>query len=120
MGFLQSLRVALECLAANKLRSVLTMLGVIIGVASVIVMVSIVEGARDQVMKELEGMGSRLVIVFFSGDWRKRGEGRSHLEFLDTEDAAAIRRGSDLVGEVSPELPLEQTEFEAGGEKTTG
>jgi len=39
MGLLQSIRVALSCLAANKLRSILTMLGVIIGVASVIVMV---------------------------------------------------------------------------------
>jgi len=119
-GLLQSLRIALECLTANKLRSALTMLGVIIGVASVIVMVSIVEGARDQVLKEFEGMGSRLVIIFFSGEERKRGEGRSHVEFLDTEDAAAIRRECPLVTDVSPELPMNQTALEVGGEKLEG
>ena len=120
VGFLQSLRIALECLAANKLRSVLTMLGVIIGVASVIVMVSIVEGARNQVLKQFEGMGSRLVIIFFSGEERKRGEGRSHMEFLDTEDAAAIRRECSLVTDVSPELPMGNSEFEVAGERLTG
>ena len=119
-GFLQSLRIALECLTANKLRSALTMLGVIIGVASVIVMVSIVEGARAQVVKEFEEMGSRLVIVFFSADERKRGEGRSHLEYLDTDDAAAIRRECSLVTDVSPELPMGDTELEVAGEKFTG
>lgn len=119
-GLFQSLRIALECLTANKLRSALTMLGVIIGVASVIVMVSIVEGARDQVLKEFEGMGSRLVIIFFSANERKRGEGRSHVEFLDTEDAAAIRRECSLVTDVSPELPMNQTDLEVGGEKLEG
>ena len=119
MGFFQSLRIALDCLAANKLRSILTMLGVIIGVASVIVMVSFVEGARDQVVKQFEEMGSRLVIIFFSADERKRGEGRSHVEYLDTNDAAAIRRECDLVSDVSPELPMDQTTFEVAGEKFT-
>ena len=120
MGFFQSLRVALECLAANKLRSVLTMLGVIIGVASVIVMVSIIEGARHQVVKEFEEMGSRLIIVFFSPEEREKGEGQSHIEFLTVRDAEAIRRECDLVTEVSPELPMDETEFELGGEKIKG
>ncbi len=120
MGFLQSLRVALSCLAANKLRSVLTMLGVMIGVASVIAMVAFIEGARDQVVKEFEEMGSRLVIIFFSPEERKKGEGRSHVEFLTTEDAAAIRRDCPLVTEVSPELPQDNTQFEVGGEEFKG
>ncbi|MFB3881681.1 MAG: ABC transporter permease [Armatimonadota bacterium] len=120
MGFLQSLRVALECLAANKLRSVLTMLGVIIGVASVIVMVSFIEGARYQVVKEFEEMGSRLIIIFFSPEERKRGEGQSHIEFLTIRDAEAIRRECPLVMEVSPELPMSDTVFELGGEDTKG
>ncbi len=120
MGLLQSIRVALSCLAANKLRSALTMLGVIIGVASVIVMVSIIEGARHQVVKEFEEMGSRLIIIFFSPEEREKGEGQSHIEFLTVKDAEAIRRECDLVTEVSPELPMEQTEFEVGGEKVKG
>ena len=92
MGFLQSLRVAFSCLAANKLRSALTMIGVIIGVASVIVMVSIIEGMRDQVVKEFEQMGSRLVVVMFTPEERERGEGWSHVEFMTIDDAEAIRR----------------------------
>jgi len=119
MGFLQSLRVAFGCLAANKLRSALTMLGVIIGVASVIAMVSIIEGAREKVVKQFEEMGSRLVFVFFSPEERKKGEGRSHLEYLTTEDAEAIRRECPLVTHVSPELPMDAT-FEVGGEEFSG
>ena len=120
MGLLQSIRVALSCLAANKLRSILTMLGVIIGVASVIVMVSIIEGARYQVVKEFEEMGSRLIVVFFSPDKREKGEGQTHVEYLTVKDAEAIRRECPLVSEVSPELPMEDTPFEVGGEKVKG
>jgi putative ABC transport system permease protein len=120
MGFLQSLRVALGSLAANKLRSTLTMLGVVIGVGSVIVMVSIIEGARDQVVKQFEEMGSRLVIVFFSPEERKKGEARSHLEYLTLDDAEAVRRECTLVTEVSPELPMGGTTFEAAGEESKG
>jgi len=120
VGFLQSLRVALSCLAANKLRSILTMLGVIIGVASVITMVAFIEGIRNQVVKEFEEMGSRLVIIFFSPEERKKGEGRSHIEFLTTDDAAAIREQCPLVSEVSPELPMDNTDFEARGETFKG
>jgi putative ABC transport system permease protein len=120
MGFFQSLRVALSCLAANKLRSILTMLGVIIGVASVITMVAFVEGIRNQVIKEFEEMGSRLVIIFFSPEERKRGEGQSHIEFLTIEDAEAIRRECPLVSHVSPELPMDETEFDYSGEQYKG
>jgi putative ABC transport system permease protein len=120
MAFFQSLRIALSCLAANKLRSVLTMLGVLIGVASVIVMVSIIEGARAQVVKEFEQMGSRLLIIFISPEERKKGEGWSHVEFLTTDDAAAIRRECPLVTDVSPEMPMADTEFEVAGETFKG
>ena len=120
MGLLQSIRVALSCLAANKLRSILTMLGVIIGVASVIVMVSFIEGARYQVVKEFEEMGSRLIVIFFSGDEREKGEGQTHIEYLTVKDAEAIRRECPLVSEVSPELPMGDTLFEARGEKVKG
>lgn len=120
MGFLQSLQIALSCLAANKLRSALTMLGVIIGVASVVAMVSIVAGARQNVVQEFEQMGSRLIIIFVSPDERKKGEGWSRVDFLTVKDAEAIREECPLVDVVSPELPLENTTFEAGGEQVTG
>ncbi|MBE9566435.1 MAG: ABC transporter permease, partial [Proteobacteria bacterium] len=106
MGFLQSLRIALSCLAANKLRSVLTMLGVIIGVASVIAMVAIIEGARYQVLKEFEAMGSRLILVVFSPQDRERGGGQGAGEWLTLEDAEAMLSECSLVSDVSPELTM--------------
>ncbi|NPV53085.1 MAG: FtsX-like permease family protein [Firmicutes bacterium] len=63
MSFLESLRTAVSCLAANKLRSFLTMLGIIIGVGSVVAMVSIGEGARHRVTSSIGSLGSNLVTV---------------------------------------------------------
>ena len=63
MRFTEYLRLALMSLAANKLRSALTLLGIIIGVASVISMISIGEGARMEVTGELKGMGSTMIFI---------------------------------------------------------
>jgi len=56
-------RVALDALRANRLRSILTMLGVIIGVAAVVALVAIGTGAKQQVEQQVEGLGSNLLIV---------------------------------------------------------
>jgi putative ABC transport system permease protein len=58
-----NLRIALRALATNKVRSVLTMLGVIIGVAAVVALVSIGEGAQAQITGQIEGIGANLVVV---------------------------------------------------------
>jgi putative ABC transport system permease protein len=55
--------VALDALRANRLRSALTMFGVVIGVAAVVVLVAIGTGARDLVEREIEGLGSNIVFV---------------------------------------------------------
>jgi putative ABC transport system permease protein len=59
----EAFRVALGALRANRLRSALTMLGVIIGVAAVIVLVAIGSGAKNEVESQVEGLGSNLIIV---------------------------------------------------------
>ncbi len=59
----ESLRMALSTLAANKKRSLITVLGVVIGVGAVIAMVAVGSGARDEVLGSIEGMGSDLVFV---------------------------------------------------------
>ena len=59
----EAFRVALDALRANRLRSVLTMLGVIIGVAAVVVLVAIGSGAKQQVEQQVEGLGSNLILV---------------------------------------------------------
>jgi putative ABC transport system permease protein len=63
MRYGESFRVALEALRVNRLRSALTMFGVVIGVAAVVVLVAIGSGARDLVESEIEGLGSNIVFV---------------------------------------------------------
>jgi putative ABC transport system permease protein len=60
----EALRVALDALRANRLRSLLTMLGVIIGVAAVVILVAIGSGAKQEVESQVEGLGSNIIFVF--------------------------------------------------------
>jgi len=64
MNIGEAFRIALAALRANKFRAVLTMLGVVIGVSSVILLVSIGTGVRDDMVDTIEGMGSNLLFVF--------------------------------------------------------
>lgn len=64
MNVFESMRVALRSLGANKLRSTLTMLGIIIGVGAVIALLSIGQGAGAAITEQVQGIGSNLIIVF--------------------------------------------------------
>ncbi len=75
MNIFESVRVAWGGLVGNKLRSALTMLGVIIGVAAVIALVSIGQGARAMVTEQIQGLGSNLIMVTPRG-----GAGRLYLQ----------------------------------------
>ena len=59
----QSLKMALKAIAGNKMRSFLTVLGVVIGVAAIVVLVSIGQGANSSVVESIEGMGTNLISV---------------------------------------------------------
>jgi len=63
VNFLESIRVSLRALRANKLRSALTMLGIIIGVAAVIAMVGLGNGAKASITSQIQGMGSNLLTI---------------------------------------------------------
>ncbi len=63
MNLTENIRLALGSLFANKLRAILTMLGIIIGVAAVITLISVGEGVQDVVVSEFEGLGNNLLIV---------------------------------------------------------
>jgi len=63
MNLILNTRLALGSLLANKLRAVLTMLGIIIGVAAVITLISVGEGVQDVVVSEFEGLGNNLLFV---------------------------------------------------------
>ncbi|MEY4711402.1 MAG: hypothetical protein RIS88_852 [Pseudomonadota bacterium] len=67
MNSLAALRSALRALAANKLRSVLTMLGIIIGVAAVITMIALGRGATERVQAQMKGLGSNIMLVLPGG-----------------------------------------------------
>jgi putative ABC transport system permease protein len=105
MNLFRSLQTALTNLRVNKLRSALTMLGVIIGVSAVIIMVALVEGMRARVVSEFQRLGSDLIIVIFQSgpdDAKKRAQ---TIEYLTMDDVRAIRSECDLVGSVSAEMP---------------
>ncbi len=63
MRFTEAFRVAVAALGANRLRSGLTMLGVVIGVAAVVILVAVGSGAREEVESQVEGLGSNLILV---------------------------------------------------------
>lgn len=63
MMIYQSLKMALKAIAGNKMRSFLTVLGVVIGVAAIVVLVSIGQGANSSVAESIEGMGTNLISV---------------------------------------------------------
>jgi putative ABC transport system permease protein len=104
MNLLDSFTVALVSLAANKLRSMLTMLGVIIGVGAVIAMISIAQGAKNQMMSNIQSLGTNVVMVH-PGQQRVGGimGGMGTAQRLTTKDVEAIIRSCDAVKTAAPE-----------------
>jgi putative ABC transport system permease protein len=102
MEILATLRLALRALARNKLRSALTMLGIIIGVGAVIAMVAIGNGANKQIQDQIASMGSNLLMVG-SGSVNRGGMrmGAGATKSLVYEDALAIQRESPAVAAVA-------------------
>ena len=84
------LKIALRSLRANKLRTFLTMLGIIIGVASVISMISLGEGARRQTLSTIAKFGTNIITVK-PGEKKNRHVSTGKVETLTLEDAYAIR-----------------------------
>ncbi len=100
-----SIQIALRALAGNKLRSILTMLGVIIGVASVVTMVSIGQGARQSIASQVQSLGSNLLTIFpgAAGQFGVR-QGLGSLQTLTLDDAHAIAQGVPEVEAVTAEF----------------
>ena len=105
MRILATLRLALRALRRNKLRTILTMLGIIIGVGSVITAVSITTGATKQVEDRVASLGQNVVTVF-SGNFTSGGMrgGWGSAPTLTIDDAEAIRYGVADVVAVSQEV----------------
>ncbi|NTW28957.1 MAG: FtsX-like permease family protein [Coriobacteriia bacterium] len=106
MNLLESFRIAVRALGANKARSALTMLGVIIGVAAVILLVSLGTGVQREVTGQIEGLGSNLLFVFpgnLTGGGGGQGGADIQKQFtLDDADYLQSRLGAQ--GTVIPQL----------------
>jgi len=100
---LQALRIALRSLKVNKLRTALTMLGIMIGVAAVIAMVSVGAGAQARVAEQIQSLGSNLIIAL-SGSSNAAGVrlGQGSQLTITEDDAQAIAREVPAVQVAAP------------------
>jgi putative ABC transport system permease protein len=100
---LEIIAVALGAIRANALRSFLTTLGIIIGVAAVIAMVALGEGAQQTVEQQIQRMGTN-VLTIRPGQQMFGGVSRDATQRLTLEDAEALRSDSDGLLTVAPEV----------------
>ncbi len=104
MSILESLTNALSALLANKLRSMLTMLGVIIGVGAIITTTSIGEGAKADVTERIQTLGANILAVR-PGQSRFRGRGSADARrSLTVADMEALQERGETFGYVTPEV----------------
>ncbi|GAB7027911.1 ABC transporter permease [Geotalea toluenoxydans] len=103
MEFWQSFKIALRALRVNKMRSFLTMLGIIIGIASVIAMVAIGTGAQKKISEQIASMGSNLILII-PGSTTTAGVrvGSGASPTLTYDDARAIKAECPSVEEAAP------------------
>jgi putative ABC transport system permease protein len=107
MLFGEVFRVALSAIRANKLRSFLTMLGIVIGVSAVITMVALGSGAQKAVQDQIEALGTNLLSVY-AGQSFHRGVASADRVSLTTEDATALAAGTTVLTAVIPEMRRSQ------------
>ena len=96
MKFFESIRIAMRALAANKLRSVLTMLGIIIGVGAVIALMSIGRGVQKFVTDRFAGLGSNLLFILPGQLEDGPPQERQNIKLLTIDDASALADSARL------------------------
>jgi putative ABC transport system permease protein len=103
MKILNLIIIAIRSLNKNKVRSLLTMLGIIIGVASVIAMLAIGQGSRDAIQKQIAGMGTNVIMIFPGASFRGGvATAAGTAVSLKIEDVEAIRAQCPAVRYLSP------------------
>lgn len=109
MNFKQSFRMAVRSLLASKMRSFLTMLGIVIGVGAVIIIVSIVGGVTKDITDQFESMGTNLISVMVMGRNTARSVSVDEMEALVTENP-------DLFASYSPNVSLNSATIKYGND----
>jgi putative ABC transport system permease protein len=107
MNYQEIIHVSWKSIASNKSRSLLTMLGVIIGVAAVIVMISVSAGTEATIAESIQGLGSNL--VFIRSAMTRGGPGQPNQGGLKFDDVAAIRSSIEGIDGVSVEQQSSET-----------
>ena len=111
MTITENIRIGFEGIAAHKMRSILTMLGIIFGVGAVVAMLSIGEGARLEALKQIEMMGvNNIIIQDAELEGKELIEARaSYSPGLTVSDAAAVEK---MIPAVAAAIPLRKDEVE--------
>lgn len=105
MNFINLMKVALKAIANNKFRSFLSMLGIIIGVAAVIVMMAIGQGSKESIRENLSQMGTNIIMIRPGADMRGGiRQDPSSMQTLKVEDYMAIKDEAKYITYVSPEV----------------
>ena len=105
MNILNLFKVSLKAVANNKMRSFLSMLGIIIGVAAVIIMMAIGQGSKESIRQELSTMGTNLLTIRPGADMRGGvRQDPSAMQTLKVADYERILREKRFVTKVSPEV----------------
>lgn len=97
--------IALRALNNNKLRCFLTMLGIIIGVASVITMLAIGQGSKNSIKEQISEMGSNMIMIF-PGTGQRGGVRQSadEMQTLKVEDYESLRENAKYISAISPQV----------------
>lgn len=105
MNYTNLTKIATTALKRNKFRAILTMLGIIIGVGSVIAMLSIGESSKQSIREEMSSMGTNMIFVM-PGQQRRGGVmmGNSNTKSLTMKDIEAIQKGAKNITDVSPQV----------------
>src|SRR4026208_1178589 len=104
MEITNTVRIALKAILRNKVRASLTMLGVIIGVASVIAMIALGSGARAAIDEQIQSQGTALIYLScgsFGGPGRA-AQGSGTTQTLTEEDAEAVAREVPTIARLTP------------------
>ncbi|MBQ2363443.1 MAG: ABC transporter permease, partial [Bacteroidaceae bacterium] len=106
MSYINLFKVAIQAILSNKFRSFLSMLGIIIGVAAVIIMMAIGQGSKENVKAELSKMGTNLLTIRPGAERRFAGArpDPASMQTLKEEDVDAIRREATLITHISAEV----------------
>ena len=105
MNWANLFKISLKALANNKMRAFLTMLGIIIGVAAVITMIALGQGAKQNIQSEISGMGSNMIMIHPGGE--RRGGVRldpTEMQTLKESDYLALRKESLFLAGISPNV----------------